>query len=195
MTRVAIIQGHPNPGGHFCHALADAYAQGVAEGGHELRRLEVAALDFPLLRSRADWEEAEPPAAIANAQQTILWAEHLVIIYPLWLGAMPALLKGFLEQVLRPAFMSGGAGSRVGTGWKSVLKGRSARIVVTMGMPALVYRWYFGAHSLKSLERNILSFAGIRPNRHTLIGMVEGVSDAKRKAWLDGVRELGRKAR
>lgn len=195
MTRVAIIQGHPTSGGHFCHALADAYAQGLGEGGHEFRHVSVAELDFPLLRSRTDWEDAEPPAAIANAQQTILWAEHLVIIYPLWLGSMPALLKGFLEQVLRPAFMSGKAGAKVGTGWKSVLKGRSARIVVTMGMPALVYRWYFGAHSLKSLERNILSFAGIRPNRHTLIGMVEGVSDAKRKAWLDGLRELGRRSR
>ena len=48
-------------------------------------------------------------------------------------------------------------------------------------MPALICRWYFGAHSLKSLERNILSFAGIRPNQHTLIGMIEGMSDSKRR--------------
>ena len=196
MTRIAMIQGHPTPGrGHFCHALADAYAQGAEQAGHEVRHVPVAGLDFPLLRSRGDWEGVEPPAAIAQAQQTILWAEHLVILYPLWLGSMPALLKGFLEQVLRPAFMAGEAGARVGTGWKSVLKGRSARIIVTMGMPALVYRWYFGAHSLRSLERNILSFAGIRPNRHTLIGMVEGVSDSKRRAWLEAMRDLGRAGR
>ena len=62
-------------------------------------------------------------------------------------------------------------------------------------MPALIYRWYFGAHSLKSLERNILSFAGTRPNRHTLIGMIEGMSDAKRKVWLETLREFGRRAR
>ena len=61
--------------------------------------------------------------------------------------------------------------------WKRLLTGKTARIVVTMGMPAFVYRWYFGGHSLKSLERNILRFVGIRPVRESLIGMVEG-SDA-----------------
>ena len=95
-----------------------------------------------LLRSKADWDGAPPPAVIAQAQRTIAWAEHLVIIYPLWLGGMPALLKGFLEQALRPAFMTGGA--EAGSSWKTALKGRSSRIVVTMGMPAFVYRWYFG---------------------------------------------------
>lgn len=196
MTRIAIIQGHPTQGGsHFCHALADGYARGALENGREVRRIPVAELEFPLVRSKEEWEQSPPPPSIVQAQQTILWAEHLVIVYPLWLGSMPALLKGFLEQALRPAFMAGEAGAKVGTGWKSVLKGRSARVVLTMGMPALIYRWYFGAHSLKSLERNILSFAGIRPNRHTLIGMVEGISDTKRQAWLERIRGLGAKAR
>jgi len=194
MTRIAIIQGHPTSGGgHFCHALAEAYAQGADAGGHEVSVIPVADLDFPLLRSKSDWDAAPPPPAIAEAQRTIARAEHLVVIYPLWLGGMPALLKGFLEQVLRPAFMTGDAGQ--GARRKSALKGRSTRIVITMGMPAFVYRWYFGAHSLKSLKRNILSFAGLGPNRHMLIGMIEGMGEAKRQAWLDAVKELGRRGR
>jgi len=93
MTRIAIIQGHPtSKGGHFCHALAEAYAEGAFTGGHQARFIPVAELDFPLLRSKAEWEGASPPAVIAEAQRTIAWAEHLVIIYPLWLGGMPALL-------------------------------------------------------------------------------------------------------
>lgn len=193
MTRIAIIQGHPTPGGgHFCHALAEAYAEGAFHGGHQVRFIPVAEFDFPLLRSKANWDGASPPPVIAEAQGTLEWAEHLVIVYPLWLGGMPALLKGFLEQALRPAFMTG---AREGASWKSALKGRSSRIVITMGMPAFVYRWYFGAHSLKSLKRSILSLVGIGPNRHTLIGMIEGVRDVKRKAWLDAMRRLGRRAR
>lgn len=43
---------------------------------------------------------------------------------------------------------------------KKGLTSRSARVVVTMGMPAAIYRWYFQAHSIKSLERNILGFVG-----------------------------------
>ncbi len=41
-----------------------------------------------------------------------------------------------------------------------------------MGMPALVYKWTFRAHSVKSLERNILGFVGFAPLRETLIGQV-----------------------
>jgi putative NADPH-quinone reductase len=36
---------------------------------------------------------------------------------------------------------------------------KSARIIVTLGMPTLRYRWYFRAHSLRSLKRNILRSA------------------------------------
>jgi putative NADPH-quinone reductase len=81
------------------------------------------------------------------------------------------------------------------TGQKVALAGKSSRIIVTMGMPALIYRWYFGAHGLKNLKQNILSFVGIKPNRHTLIGMIEGISDAKRKGWLAAVNRLGGQGR
>jgi len=115
-----------------------------------------------------------------------------VIVYPLWLGTMPALLKGFLEQALRPGFAFD---PRSRSLWARPLKGRSARIVVTMGMPALVYRWYFGAHSLKSLERNILGFCGIRPIRESLFGMVDAAGEARRGRWLERLRAYGQRAR
>ena len=173
--RIAIVQGHPDPGaGRFGRALATAYAQGAQGAGHEVKTIEVARLDFPLLRSAGDWQDGAPCAAIREAQETIQWCQHMVIIFPLWLGDMPALLKGFLEQVARPGFAfsrEGGASPLMHKG----LKGRSARVVVTMGMPALVYRHYFRAHSIKSLERNILGFVGIAPVHETLIGMVEGL--------------------
>lgn len=191
MARIVLIQGHPAPDrDHFCHALARSYAQGASRGNHEVRLIAVTELDFPLLRSKSDWDDGDPPPAIAEAQRAIAWADHLVIVYPLWLGGMPALLKGFLEQALRPAFLTGGAGP--GASWKTALKGKSSRIVVTMGMPALAYRWYFGAHSLKSLKRSILSLAGIGPNRHTLIGSIENMDDARRQTWLDIMWELGK---
>lgn len=190
--RITIIQGHPDPaGGHYGHALADSYAAGAEASGHEVRRVEVAWLDVPYLRTAADFNKGETPAGLRDAQAAILWADHLVIIYPLWLGTMPALLKAFMEQVLRPGFaFDYGEKGR----WTSHLKGRSARVVVTMGMPAFIYRWFFGAHSLKSLERNILRFVGIRPVRESLIGMVEG-SVAAREKWLRKMTDLGRQAK
>jgi len=190
--RILIVQGHPDPaGGHFCHALADAYAAGATAGGHEVERLEVARLEFPLLRTKEDYETGEPPADIKRAQEAVLAANHLVVVFPLWAGEMPALLKGFFEQLMRPsfAFGTGGRGRP-----KRRLRGRSARVVVTMGMPALAYRFYFGAHGLRNLKRNILGLTGIGPIHASLIGQVEALSAASRAAVLERMAQIGRRA-
>ena len=191
---IVIIQGHPDPAGnHFCHALADAYAAGAREAGHGIESIRVAEIEFPILRTKAEFESATVLPAIQRCQDMIRTADHLVVLYPLWLGTMPALLKAFFEQVFRPGYAF--AAAVPGRMWKKQLTGKSARIVVTMGMPAFIYRWYFGAHGLKSLERNILGFAGIGPIRESLFGMIESASDAKRKRWLQEMRALGRQAR
>lgn len=186
--RIVILLGHPDPRGeHFCHALAAAYEAGARAAGHEVRIVDAARADFPLLRSAQEWHAAPPPA-VRRAQQSIAWADHLVLVFPLWLGDLPALFKGFLEQVLRPGFAVGEAApNRL---WKKLLKGRSARVVVTMGMPAFFYRIYYRAHSVKSLQRNILDFCGIAPVRTTLIGTLE--DDRARARWLEKLAGLGR---
>lgn len=183
--KILLVQGHPTAGGaHFCHALADAYAAAAQGAGHELRRLEIAALDFPVLRSRAEWEGVPVPA-ICGAQDDLRWCDHLVLVFPLWLGEAPALVKAFLEQVLRPGFA---VPAFDGKDKSLPLKGRSAQLIVTMGMPAWFYRIFYRAHGLKSLTRNVFHFVGIRPVRWTLLGMVEG-SDAGRVAALRKVAE------
>lgn len=193
MSRILLIQGHPDPGGNrFSHALSRAYHEGALSAGHEVREIDIAKIDFPLLRSQEEWQHGELPAGLKPVQAHILWAEHLVFFFPLWLGGMPALLKGFLEQVARPGFALGDAESHRMP--KKLLTGRSARVVVTMGMPALVYRYVFRAHSLKALERNILGFVGIAPVHETLIGMVDDKDPNMHQRWLGRLRALGRKA-
>jgi putative NADPH-quinone reductase len=192
MARLAIVQGHPDPaGGHFCHALADAYNQGAEQAGHTVTRIDVAALEFPWLHTKEEFETGPLPDMLRPAQEAIGGADHLCIVYPLWHGMLPAILKAFLEQVFRPGFAFV-LGERT---WRRPLKGKSARIVVTMGMPVLLYRWYFGAHGLKSLERSILGFCGVGPIRESLFGMIEAASEAKRARWLDTMQRLGGQAR
>jgi putative NADPH-quinone reductase len=190
--RVLLIQGHPDPSpARFLCALAREYHDGALAKGHEVKTVDLARIHVPLLASRDQWQSADLDAPLRDAQQAIQWADHLVLFYPLWLGEMPALVKAFLEQVLRPGFaVELEAKGR----WSMLLGGRSARVVITMGMPAPIYRWYFGAHSLKSLKRNILAFCGIRPVRHTLIGNVEGCSAVDRALLLRKMRALGRRA-
>ena len=189
--RILLIQGHPDASEpHLCHALASSYFAGAEESGHAIRQTNVAELDFPLLRSQKDFESGSVPASLKPMQDDIIWAEHIVLFFPLWAGDMPALLKGLLEQIYRPSF-TGASASHFA---KKLLSGRSARVVVTMGMPALVYRWYFRAHSLKSLERNILGMVGIAPVHETLIGMASDMKAADAAKWLGKLKRLGARA-
>jgi putative NADPH-quinone reductase len=193
MGRVAILQGHPDPaGGHLCHALADAYAEGAAGAGHQVARVEIARLDLPFLRSKSDFEDQPLPAMLAPARDAIVSATHLLLVFPLWLGTMPALVKAFLEQTMRPgiafAYRAGGMPEKL-------LAGRSAHLVVTMGMPAFAYSMFYRAHGVRGLERNILNFVGIKPVRRTLFGMVEEAREETRRSWVARMREAGRKLR
>jgi putative NADPH-quinone reductase len=186
--RIAIIQGHPDPSGqHLLHAMADAYAQGAIAAGHAARRIDVARLEFPLLRTQVEFETGILPAALVQAREDMRWAQHWLFLFPLWHGTMPALFKGFLEQIFRPGFaMEYGK-----TGFpKQLLAGRSARIVVTMGMPVLLYRWYFGAYGLRGFERSMLSFAGIKPIRESLYGL-SFANEGRRRRWIEEMRSHG----
>lgn len=188
---ILIIQSHPDVSkAHFCHALAESYAKSAKAAGHEVRMIDVARLRFPLLRSQDEWTAGPLPDDLAPVQDDIRWAQHLVFFYPLWLGSMPAVLKGFLEQVARPGFA---IGKSEGKGLpKKLLAGRSARVVITMGMPAFAYRWFFFAHSLRALKRNILGVVGISPVRDSVVGSVEAIGPAGRQVWLSRMAGFGR---
>ena len=187
MSRIVVIVGHARTG-TFCDALAEAYATGARSAGHEVEVLQTAALRFdPILREA--YVRAQPlEPDLADAHRAIMAADHLVIVFPLWLGAMPAILKGFLERLLQPDLIDA---HRAGK-FVQLLKGKSARVIMTMGMPGLVYRWWYGAHALQALKRNILEFMGVAPVKSTLFGMIEAVAIERRREWLTEVERLGR---
>jgi putative NADPH-quinone reductase len=192
--RILIVVGHPDPSpDRLCRGLAQAYGEGAEKAGHSVRRVDLAALDFPMLRTMQEFEHGAVPSALRDAADAIVWAEHIVFVFPLWLGTLPAMLKAFLEQVMRPgttfAYPDKGGGFS-----RTLLGGRSARVVVTMGMPSVLYRLWFLGHGVAGMRRNILNFVGIRPVRETLFGMVAGASDATRAKWIRHMRTLGERA-
>jgi putative NADPH-quinone reductase len=154
---ICIINGHPEPDPkHLIHELCEAYADGADSAGHTVTRIDVAALDVPLLRSVEEFE-SPPPEPILSEREKIAAADHLLIAFPLWLGNMPAMLKAFFEQVARGEFFLGQSDK----GWPAqMMKGKSARVLVSMGMPGLVYRFGMDAGALKALERGLLGLSG-----------------------------------
>ncbi len=73
-------------------------------------------------------------------------------------------------------------------------KGKSARIIVTMGMPGFIYKWFMDAGSLKALERGLFGLSGFKPIRHTVLGGVGAASEEARQGWLRKVNRLGQDA-
>jgi putative NADPH-quinone reductase len=170
-------------------SCADAYADAAAQAGHSVSHFEIAGIEFPLLRTQEEFNSGTPPASLKPAVDAVVAADHIVLIFPLWLGTMPALVKAFLEQVMRP----GVAFSCKKYGAKKLLAGRSAHIVVTMGMPAWLYQTFFCSHRVRGLRRSVFKFAGLSPVRATMFGMVENASEATKSRWLGIMRKYGAK--
>jgi NAD(P)H dehydrogenase (quinone) len=192
MSKIAIVVGHPQRD-TYCEALGKAYQRGAQSGGHNAKLFMLAHMNFDAIL-REGYRRAQPlePDLVA-AREAFLACDHVVFVFPLWCGDMPAIMKGFLERVLQPDLLAIQAAGATAN-WK-VFKGKSARVIMTMGMPGWFYRWYFGAHALKLLRRNILHFIGIKPVRSTIYGMIEAVGDETRKQWLREVEALGHEGR
>lgn len=150
-------------------------------------RLALASLNIAFLHSQKEWQCGQVNSDIADAQQKIRAADHIIFFFPLWQGTIPALMKAFLEQTLRPDFVD-----RKG---QAALRGKTCTMVVTMGMPAWVYCWIFGGHGLKYVKWNIFKLCGMRSVNIGLIGSVEGLTDKARLAWVDKMYRWGMRAK
>jgi len=189
MARIVVIVGHARTA-TYCEALGESYVKGAQAGGHEVKLFVTSRMTFdPILHE--GFERAQPlEEDLKEAHDAILAADHLVFVFPLWLGTLPAIFKGFLERVMQPDLVALSKKQK----FPKLLKGKSARVIVTMGMPGLIYRWVFGAYALKMLKRNILRFLGVAPVRSLVYGNVEGVGSKGRGKWLKDVEKLGHDA-
>ncbi|OYT95184.1 MAG: NADPH:quinone reductase, partial [Pseudomonas sp. PGPPP3] len=165
--RVAVIVGHP-AADSWCGALADSYAAAARAGGHEVRMVHLAQLDFdPSLHEGYRQIQALEPDLLA-AQATVAWAEHVVIAYPIWWGSVPALLKGFLDRILLPGFAFK---YRPGKAFPDqLLRGRSAQLLVSMDTPPWYFRWVYRMPGIVQLKRTTLEFCGIAPVKVAAFG-------------------------
>ncbi|MBI5067202.1 MAG: NAD(P)H-dependent oxidoreductase [Deltaproteobacteria bacterium] len=189
MRRILVIDAHPRAGS-FCAALATAYVEESRRAGAEVDRLDLRDLRFdPMLRDDVALEQPLEPD-LEQAQRRLAAAEHLVLVYPIWWGSYPALLKAFLDRAMLPGFAF--KYRPQGRGWDKLLAGRSARVISTMDTPPLLFRLLMGSPAHRAMGRATLGFCGVKPVRFTDVGSVKGSTPAQRQAWLGEARKLGR---
>jgi putative NADPH-quinone reductase len=188
--KIAVVIGHPYPES-YCNALAQAYARGAVSRDAEVRVLDLSRISFePNLKYGYHRRTELEPDLIA-AQETIRWADHLVFVYPNWWGTMPAILKGFIDRVLLPGFAYISKPNSLT--FEKLLKGKTARLIVTMDSPPWYYRLVLRRSGHHVMRRGILQFCGINPVRITEIGMVKTTSAEGLTRWIGKIEELGGK--
>ncbi len=186
--KILVISGHPNPDS-FCSALSRAYAEGAIGSRADVRLIDLSETPFNPNLKYGYRRRTELEPALVKAQEAIRWADHLVFVYPTWWGAMPAILKGFIDRVFLPGFAFKYRNNS--PLWDKLLQGKTARLIVTMDTPSWYNRLVYGRAGHNVMKRNILKFCGIKPVRITEVTPIKGSTDAQRAKWLDQARKLG----
>lgn len=191
--KIFILLGHPDSIDSINSRFANSYEQGARAAGHAVKRMNIGDLQFdPILHKGYRLRQNLEPDLLA-VQENIKWCDHLVIFYPTWWSSMPALLKGMFDRMWLPGFAYKFHQGII-PGWDRLLKGRSARIVITSNTHPFILRVLYGDTS-KILTRAILWFAGIGPIRVLKIGNSEKMPEEKRVKWDGRMEEMGQNAK
>ena len=186
---ILVLLGHPHADS-LCAGMARAYAEAAAQAGAEVRFLNVGQLAFdPAFQGYGAAQPLEPD--LRAAQADIAWARHLVWVYPIWWGGMPAVLKGFIDRVFLPGYAF--KYRQNSPWWDRLLAGRSAELLVTMDSPPWYFRWVTRMPGHHQMKKAILEFCGIQPVKVHSFGPVRSASPAQLGQWIAQARALGQR--
>ncbi len=188
MKKILIINGHPDKES-LCYQFAMSYKKGAENAASECILINLIDLHFDPILHFGYRQRTELEPDLLKVQNDILNADHLVFIYPTWWGTYPALLKGFIDRVFLPKFAFKYRDNSLL--WDKLLKGKSARLIVTMDTPKWYYSLVYKSPGHNSIKKGVLEFCGISPVKITTFGPVKSSDDNKRKKWINQVEKLG----
>ncbi|MCL4500598.1 MAG: NAD(P)H-dependent oxidoreductase [Deltaproteobacteria bacterium] len=189
--KISLILAHPNPAS-FNHAIARAARQTLEHLGHQVSFHDLYAEGFdPLLPREEIDREAALPEFLQDHCREIMQADGLVIVHPNWWGQPPAILKGWIDRVLRPdmayQFLEGDSGEGVPQG---LLRARAAVVFNTSNTPKSRELAVFG-DPLETIWKNcIFGLCGVstffRKNFEVVVTSTAGL----RTEWLREAQEV-----
>jgi NAD(P)H dehydrogenase (quinone) len=188
--RILLINGHPDKES-FIFGLSEAYKKGVEKSGAELREIKIRELDFNPNLQFGYRKRTELEPDLIEAQESLKWADHIVWVYPVWWGSVPATMKGFLDRVLLPGFAFKKREGSVW--WDKYLTGKTSRLICTMDQPPWYYSLIYGSPSHKAMKKLTMQFVGVKSVKITSIGPIRLSTDNFRGKWLKKVERLGEK--
>lgn len=193
--KISVILAHPRAGS-FNHAIADRVTSTLVKSGHTVSFHDLYQERFdPLLPYDEIPRNAVLPPAIALHCQEIAAADGIVFIHPDWWGMPPAILKGWIDRVLRPGiayrFAETDAGDGIPVG---LLVAQAVLVLNTSNTPAEREQRIFGDPLERLWRDGIASFCGVPVFLRRMFGVIVTSTEEQRKAWLIEVQEMTRNA-
>jgi len=187
---ILLILGHPSEAS-FCKALLDAYQHGAENAGAICKTIFISQLNFNVNLSEGyrTGDAMQPEEDLLAAQQLILWADHVVLVYPNWWGFMPAITKGFIDRILLPGFAFKHHSGKIFP--DKLLKGKSLRLMITMDTPKWWFYLIYRASQYQILKDIVFGYVGFDPIRFSTFGFMRKSTEKQRNKWLLKVQKLG----
>jgi len=188
--RIALIIGHPDKES-YNFALANAYKKGVEKSGSEIKEIIIRDLKFNPNLEFGYRKRTELEPDLIKSQEILKWADHIVWVYPVWWGSVPAIMKGFLDRVLLPGFAFK---KREGSiWWDKFFTGKTSRIICTLDQPPWFYTFFNKRPSHSAMKKLTMNFIGVKSVKITSIGPLRLSKEMFRTNWLNKIEQLGLK--
>jgi putative NADPH-quinone reductase len=189
--KVTVILAHPDPKS-FNHAIAAAALDTLSTVGHDVRLHDLYAEGFdPIVLASEIPTDAALPGAIATHCEEIADADGIVVVHPNWWGQPPAILKGWIDRVLRPGvayrFNEGDGGEGVPEG---LLKARTALVLNTSNTAREREQAVFGDPLQRIWVDCVFGLCGVTDVRRRMFNVVVTSAPAQREQWLAETKEL-----
>lgn len=179
--KTLVVQGHPNAGS-FSQALGEAYltALRARTAADDIREINLATAQFDPVLRYGYRERMAPDAFIERSQADIAWAEHIVIVTPVWWTTFPSVLHGWFERVFTPGFAYRMENSRP----QRLMRGKTATLIATSWAPGFYTRLVPNS-PVRLLRKHLLGICGIRLTDAHILGSMDGRKDspARREAF------------
>ncbi|HEY7585831.1 MAG TPA: NAD(P)H-dependent oxidoreductase [Candidatus Deferrimicrobiaceae bacterium] len=187
---VSVILAHPNPQS-FNHAIARTATDELRRNGHTVLFHDLYAEKFePILLSAEIPDTAVIPKIVEDHCREVASAEGIIIVHPNWWGQPPAIMKGWIDRVLRPGvaynFLEGDGGEGVPIG---LLKAKVAIVFNTSNTPAEREQEVFGDPLELIWRKCIFDLCGVKKFYREMFRVVVTSTPNERSEWLDKVKE------
>jgi NAD(P)H dehydrogenase (quinone) len=191
LMNISIVLAHPNPGS-FNHAIAGTAANTLRRNGHNVALHDLCQEQFPPLITTAELQkDASLDPVVARHCKEISNADGIIIVHPNWWGMPPAILKGWIDRVLRTEvayrFVAGDKGEGVPVG---LLKARAAIVFNTANTPDEREKEVFGDPLELLWKKCVFDLCGVKNVQRRTFTVVVTSTPQQRARWLQEVEQI-----